>query len=295
MRRLVAVLLTVLLLPAVVPRLRGQASSPPDQNQLAFEVASVKLNPSGDGSRRGIGSPPGGRLMMTDLPLRTILRFAYDIQSVQLVGGPSWIDTDFFDIEAKAPSAVVASNAQVPMATFRAMTRSLLADRFKLSARREARQLPIYELVVARKDGRLGPQLQHTSVDCETLERSNQSPPPPKDGQPMCGGLLRGGNLQLNGWSMPRLAVNLATWVDRIVVDRTGLSGGFNLKLEWSLDERPRFDALGGPGRPVEGPVDRTGPSIFSAVEEQLGLKLQPTTGPVDVLVIEHLEKPTPD
>jgi uncharacterized protein (TIGR03435 family) len=94
---------------------------------------------------------------------------------------------------------------------------------------------------------------------------------------------------------MSRLAVNLATWVDRIVADRTGLSGGFNLKLEWSLDERPRFDALGGPGRAVEGPVDRTGPSIFSAVEEQLGLKLQPTTGPVDVLVIEHLEKPTPD
>jgi hypothetical protein len=133
------VLLTVLLLPAVVPRLRGQASSPLDQTQLAFEVASVKLNTSGDGSRRGIGTPPGGRLMMTDVPLRTILRFAYDIQNVQLVGGPAWIDTDFFDIEAKAPSAVVASNAQVPMAAFRAMTRSLLADRFKLSARREAR------------------------------------------------------------------------------------------------------------------------------------------------------------
>jgi bla regulator protein blaR1 len=294
-RRFLTVLLAILLPLVAVPRLRSQASRPSDQNQLAFEVATVKPNTSGDGSRRGIGVPPGGRLMLTDLPLRAILRFAYEIQNVQLAGGPAWIDTDFFDIEAKAPSELVASNAQLPMATFRAMTRSLLADRFKLTARHETRPLPIYELVLARKDGRLGPQLHQASVDCEALERSNQAPPLPKDGQPTCGGLLRGGNLTLNGWSMSRLAVNLATWVDRMVVDRTGLNGGFNLKLEWSLDERPRFDAIGGPARPVDVPTERTGPSIFSAIEEQLGLKLQPATGPVDVLVIEHVEKPTPD
>jgi uncharacterized protein (TIGR03435 family) len=98
-----------------------------------------------------------GGLMLTDLPLRAIIRFAYDIQNVQLVGGPAWIDTDFFDIEAKAPSGHVAGNGRVPMDVLRTMTRSLLADRFQLNARHETRQLPIYELVVARKDGRLGP------------------------------------------------------------------------------------------------------------------------------------------
>jgi uncharacterized protein (TIGR03435 family) len=99
----------------------------------------------------------------------------------------------------------------------------------------------------------------------------------------------------LNGWSMVQLSVNLATWVERIVVDHTGLTGGFNLKLEWSLDQRPQFDALGAPARPVEIPTERTGPSIFSALEEQLGLKLQPANGPVDVLAIDHVERPTPD
>jgi uncharacterized protein (TIGR03435 family) len=233
--------------------------------------------------------------MLTDLPLRTIIRFAYGIQDAQLVGGPAWIDTDFFDVEAKAPADRVENNARVPMDTLRAMTQSMLADRFKLVARHDTRQLPIYALIAARNDGRLGPQLQPAAVDCERLERNNQQPPPPKDGQPSCGGLLGAGRLALNGWSMSRLAINLATWVDRIVVDRTGLTGGFNLKLEWSLDQRPQFDALGAPGRPVDLPTERTGPSIFSAIEEQLGLKLQPETGPVDVLVIDHVEHPTPD
>jgi len=287
-RRCLTMLLAVLVTFLGMPWLSAQ-------DHLAFEVATVKLNTSGDGSRRGIGTPPGGRLMLTDVPLRTILRFAYDVQNVQLAGGPGWMDTDFFDVEAKAPSDLVASNALVPMATFREMMRVLLADRFKLTIRHETRRLSIYELVVARKDGRLGPQLRQAPVDCEALERSNQRPPVQIDGQPTCGGSLRGGNLALNGWSMSRLAVNLQTWVDRMVVDRTELHGGFNLKLEWQLDQRPQYDAIGGPARPVEIPVERTGPSIFSAIEEQLGLKLQPATGPVDVLVIQHVEKPTPD
>jgi uncharacterized protein (TIGR03435 family) len=295
MRQLLRALFVVVLVTSGGPRLRGQTSAPPDQNQRAFEVATVKLNTSGDASRRGIGTPPGGRLMLTNVPLRTILRFAYQIQDAQLADAPSWINTDFFDVEAKAPSSAVGSDGRVPMDSLLAMTRTLLADRFKLSVRHETRQLPIYELVVARKDGKLGPQLQRAAVDCEALERNNQRPPPPKDGKTSCGGLLGAGHLMLNGWSMSRLATNLATWVDRIIVDRSGLHGGFDLNLEWSLDQRPQFDAIGGPARQVDVPADRTGPSIFSAIEEQLGLKLQPATGPVDVLVIERVEKPTPD
>ena len=289
--------LLLLLLAAVSTRvlLHGQAAQTSDQKPLVFEVATVKMNTSGDGSRRGIGTPPGGRVMLTDVPLRTIIRFAYNIQNVQLVGGPSWIDTEFFDIEAKAPSDQVATNAQVPMDRLRAMMRALLVERFQLTARRETRQLPVYELILARKDGKLGPQLQPAAVDCDALERFNQKPPPPKDGQTTCGGFLGGGRLILNGWSMPRLSGNLATWVDRLVVDRTGLKGGFNLKLEWSLDQRPQYDAIGGPARQVDIPADRTGPSIFSALEEQLGLKLQSALGPVEVVVIDRVERPTPD
>jgi uncharacterized protein (TIGR03435 family) len=108
----------------------SQAPQPPDQQPLAFEVASVKPNKSGDGSRRGIGTPPGGRFMMTDLPLHTIIRFAYDIQDVQLSGGPAWLNSEFFDIEAKAPADHISATGRVPLEAMRAMTRTLLADRF---------------------------------------------------------------------------------------------------------------------------------------------------------------------
>jgi hypothetical protein len=92
-----------------------------------------------------------------------------------------------------------------------------------------------------------------------------------------------------------RLATNLSAWAERLVVDRTNLHGGYDLNLEWSPDQRPQFDALGGPARRFEIPADRTGPSLFTALEEQLGLKLESTSGPADVLVIDHVEKPSPD
>jgi uncharacterized protein (TIGR03435 family) len=292
----VLLLASVVVGALAVPRVHGQAREASHQETPAFEVTSVKPNTSGDGRARGIGSPPGGRFMMTDVPLRAIIRFAYDIQNSQLSGGPSWLDSEFYDIAAKAASEQVNANGQVPPDTMRTMVRALLVDRFKLSAHRETRELPIYALVVARSDRRLGPQLRPSAVDCDAFAQRGERPPlPPAGGAPACGGQLGAGHLALNGFTMSRLAVNLSTWVDRPVSDRTGLSGGFNFTLEWSLDQRPQYDAIGGPARPVEIPVDRTGPSIFTAVEEQLGLKLESTKGPVDVLVIDHVEKPTPD
>jgi len=284
------------LLLAVAATFSANVGAQAPTSAAAFEVASVKVNASGDGSRRGIGMPPGGRLMLTDVPLRTVLRFAFDVQDVQIAGGPSWLNTEFFDIEAKAPSDQIGAGGQVPPAALKAMLRGLLADRFKLSTRRETRQLPIYALVVARNDGRLGPRLQPAAVDCDALDRNGQSPAPAKPGAPPpCGGLLQFGHLMLRGWSMTRLATNLSTWAERLVVDRTNLHGGYDLNLEWSPDQRPQFDALGGPARRIEIPADRTGPSLFTALEEQLGLKLEATTGPADVLVIDHVEKPSPD
>jgi uncharacterized protein (TIGR03435 family) len=283
------------LLLAIIAAMSTALGAQTPSSTTAFEVASVKSNVSGDGAR-GIGTPPGGRFMMTNLPLRTMLRFAYDVQDVQIVGGPPWLNTEFFDIEAKAPSDQINAGGQVRPAALKTMLRGLLVDRFKLSTRRETRQLPIYALVVARNDRRLGTQLIPAAVDCEALDRNGQSPPPSKPGAPQpCGGLLQFGHLILHGWSMSRLATNLATWAERLVVDRTNLQGGYDLNLEWSPDQRPQFDALGGPARRVEIPADRTGPSLFTAVEEQLGLKLESTTGPVDVLVIDHVEKPSPD
>lgn len=292
-------LLTVLTSAALVistgvPRLHAQVSEV--GSSPAFEVASVKPNTSGDDRRRGVGLPPGGRFIVTNLPLRAVIRFAYDIQDFQLSGGPAWLNSAPYDIEAKAAPAQINANGQVPTETMRAMVRALLTDRFKLSARRERRQLAVYALVVARNDKRLGPHLQPASVDCEALAQSGQRPaaPAPAVG-PVCGGQLRPGHITLNGFGLSRLAMNLSTWVDRVVLERTGLIGTFNVDLEWTPEQRPQFDSIGAPARPIEIPTERSGPSIFTAVEEQLGLKLESTQGPVEVLVIDHVETPTAD
>jgi len=246
------------LLLAVAATFSANVGAQVRTSAAAFEVASVKVNASGDGSRRGIGMPPGGRLMLTDVPLRTVLRFAFDVQDVQIAGGPSWLNTEFFDIEAKAPSDQIGAGGQVPPAALKAMLRGLLADRFKLSTRRETRQLPIYALVVARNDRRLGPRLQPAAVDCDALDRNGESPAPAKPGAPPpCGGLLQFGHLMLRGWSMTRLATNLSTWAEQLVVDRTNLHGGYDLNLEWAPDEDQVAKCAGlsrdGTAVPVEG------------------------------------------
>lgn len=279
-------LLSSFVLGASAPLL-GQA---PDQKPLTFEVASIRPNTTHD-DRGSVGLPPG-RFMGTSLSLRSLLRFAYDLQDFQLVGGP-WLNDDRFDIVAKAADAQINAAGQVPTDMLRAMIRTLLADRFKLVAHRETRQLPIYALVVAPGDGRLGPQLHPASVDCAALRLSGQAPPPPRDGIQVCGGQLRPGHVTLNGFALFELAINLSTWVDRVVVDRTGLQGPFNVNLEWAADLRPAHDATDAAHEVT--PTDQSGPSLFTAIQEQLGLRLESTKGPVDVLVIDHVERPTPD
>jgi len=294
-----AVVLLLGLSPLAVIARSGSNSTPIQgaaSNDAVFDVASIKPNKSGDDRRRGVGLPPGGRFMGTNLPLRSIIRFAYEIQDFQLSGGPAWLNSDFYDIEAKAGPAQINAHGEVPPDTMRAMVRALLADRFKLSARRETRTLPVYALVVARGDKRVGARLQPAIVDCEALAQSGQQPPPPAPGaRPVCGGQLRAGHFALNGFPLSHLVANLSTWVERVVLDRTGLAGAFNVDLEWAVEHRPPFDAIGAPAEPVDIPTERTGPSIFTALEEQLGLKLESTTGPVDVLVIDKVERPTAD
>jgi uncharacterized protein (TIGR03435 family) len=272
----------------------GQA--PRDGRPLAFEVASVKRNTSLDDRARGVGLPPDGRFLMTALPVRSLIRFAFNIQNVQLVDAPNWVDSELYDVVAKAPREQVQANGQVPREALAAMVEGLLIDRFKLAARRDTREMPIYALVLANGNQRLGPQLRPSSVDCEALDRRGERPPAPQPGAPApCGGELRVGHVALRGFNVKQLAANLSNWLDRPVVDRTGLKGGFDFTLDWSPDQQPQYDAVGAPIRRADVPVDRTGPSIFTAVEEQLGLKLDAVKGLVDVVVIDHVERPSPD
>jgi uncharacterized protein (TIGR03435 family) len=267
---------------------------------LAFEVASVKSNKSGDMGAR-LQRQPGGRVNAVNMPLRDLIQFAYQVRPFQIEGAPAWAATARYDIIAKAegdlPFGPPVPGGQPPAEML--MLRTLLADRFKLAVHMETRELPIYALTLARADRKLGPQLKPSTTDCAALfnaaGRSGAPPPPPPGpGEPMqCGMRIGPGRFSGGDFSMDALANALGTMVQRPVVDRTGLSGTYQADLTFQME------AIPGPGgaliQPPPGPVDQNLPSLFTAVQEQLGLKLESTRGPVEMLVIDRVEPPVED
>ena len=290
---------TTILALIVVPVVGANQSAP------QFEVASIKPNKSGDG-RVMIGVQPGGRFTATNVTLRMLIRNAYQLQDFQITGGPSWLADDHFDIVAKAEAGDTMGDP------FRAeqsgqpsrgqlMIRALLAERFKLVVHDETKEMPIYALVVARSDGKLGPQLKVSETDCAAVLAAGRGrgrgpmPPPPEPGQPapQCGFRIGMGNMAVGGAPLTQVANSLAMFVGRIVVDKTGLSGNYDFTLTWTPDQMPQRPP-GAPEPLVNGvPIDANGPSIFTAIQEQLGLKLDSQRGPVAVLVIDRAERPT--
>lgn len=203
---------------------------------------------------------------MINVDLHAMIGYAYDVRSRQVVGAPDWAEAVRFDVLAKAP--VGDDGGQM-----RAMVRSLLAERFRLRTHTEQREQPAYTLVFVQA-GRMGPQLKPSTANCSTgLGRA-------------CGLNMtsdnRGTTMSGRAVLLRDLAAALAGVVDRAVVDRTGAVSPFDVDL--------RFTTEG-----VPGGLAGDAPSVFSAVQEQLGLKLEPLRAPVEVLVIESVERPTPD
>ena len=279
---------------------QAQAAAP------AFEVASIKPNNSGDG-RVMLQNQPG-RFAATNVTLKMLIRNAYQLQEFQITGGPSWIGSDHFDIIAKIEATDADSQAPPPQpgaipgqdpTRLQLMLRTLLADRFKLQVHEETKDQPIYALVLARSDGRLGPSLKKSDVDCAALmaaSRGRGMPPPPAPGAPMpCGIRMGFGTMAVGGATLANLATSLSMMVGRVVTDKTGLSGAYDMNLTWTPDQMPARPpgAPDGPPRVNGVEIDPNGPSIFTAVQEQLGLKLDAQRGPVNVLVIDRAEKPT--
>jgi uncharacterized protein (TIGR03435 family) len=252
-----------------------------DAPRLAFEVASVKPNKSAE-TGGFIQRMRGGTFNAGNQTLLQLIRFAYGIQGFQLVGAPDWLRTERFDIAAKAPAEIPTAGPGQPVPEA-LMLRSLLEDRFRLIARRETRQIPIYALVIARSDGRLGPQIRRPANDycAQRAKEAEKAPPPPMGVGPVCG--IRGNSQQLTAGAFPIGGfINfLSSEANRVVIDRTGLTGVWDFELKWS------------PANASSPDPDR--PSIFTALEEQLGLRLEPTTGPVEVLVIDRVEALIPD
>src|SRR5262245_43458568 len=263
------------------------AQTPPT---AAFEVATVKPNKSGDG-RVMLGMQPGGRFNATNVPARMLLRQAFNVQEFQIVGGPDWLGSDRFDVVAKAPEGEFNAD------TMRPMLQSLLVERFKMMFHRESRDMPIYALMKARGDGKLGPNLSASAVDCAGRGRRGGGPPPapPQPGQKLdCGFMIGPGRMNVGGMPMGQLAQALSPMVGRIVLDKTELTGNYDFELSFSLEGLG--SAFPGGGTPlINGappPIDPNMPTIFTALQEQLGLKLDSQRGPVDVVVIDRVEQP---
>jgi uncharacterized protein (TIGR03435 family) len=289
--------------------LAAQAPAPPEPppGGWAFEVASIKPNNSGDG-RVMLGMQPG-RFTATNVTLRMLIRNAYQLQDYQITGGPAWLGSDHFDVIAKMPEGYQPTPGPPPAAgsaptPIQLMMRALLADRFKLAIHNETKESPIYALIVARSDGKLGPQLKKSETDCAAVMaaargRGPGAMPPPPGGpggrggdNPPCGIRIGPGALAMGASPMPNFAQSLGMFAGRIVLDRTGLAGAYDINLTWTPDQMPR-PAGDGPPPQINGvAVDPNGPSLFTAVQEQLGLKLDSQRGPVETLVIDRAEKP---
>jgi uncharacterized protein (TIGR03435 family) len=251
------------------------AQAPP-----AFDVATVKPNRDGAAPPR-IGNEGGGRWQMIKLPIRSLLLSAYPADTSEIVGMPGWVESETYDVVGKAPENTTHEQQQ-------AMLQTLLADRFKFKGRLERLERPIYSLVLARRDGRLGPLLRKYEGDCDKFGAAyargeRLAMPAPTNGASPCGMTFGGNRILAGGITLPMLAQNITQAAGRVVFDKTGLTGVYEFTLTYNQNPSAASD----PGGDTV--------SIFTALQEQLGLKLEPDRGPVKVLVVDHIERPTPD
>jgi uncharacterized protein (TIGR03435 family) len=299
----------------LVHALAGADAKPAD-TKLEFEVASIK--PSAMGGRGVIKVDPGGpgngdpgRVTYNLVTIRDLMVDAYGVKRYQISGGPNWLDSERFDVVAKVPEGATKEQVKV-------MLQNLLAERFRLTLHRETKELAVYALVSGAK----GPKLKESTVS----EPAASSPPPLSpglekggmkigpDGCPETAAMAAGraGNFMMmtpngvclisNGQTMEGLARQLSNRFDRPVIDETGLQGTYDLRLRFDPSSMPggRGDTVrmkDGPGPAGGDPAERIGadveapPSIFDAIQKQLGLKLEAKKGPVDLVVIDHVEK----
>jgi uncharacterized protein (TIGR03435 family) len=302
-----------------------QPQPPQPQKAATFEVASIKV--SNPNNTTPFGSIPlivpqgPGRLSATNVPLRLLVRMAYQVQDFQIVGGPSWQTSQKFDIVAKADDSTATDTTQLMP-----MMRTLLEDRFKLKTHKETREMPIETLVIARSDGKLGPNLRPSTSDCQNSQEQQKRAQAaasalrgdasalaallPKPGEvvpctisPMIGGAQGAAagsapsfGLRGNGQSLNLLVQLLSQATGKTVQDKTGLTGLYDFELSFDPEVLLRIASQAGLNLPAgANQLQFDSPSLLTALREQLGLKLDSTRGPIEMLVIDSAEMPTPD
>ena len=251
--------------------------------RMEFDVSSIKRNLSDEhlGDTRQL---PDGTYSATNISVRNLLPLAWPAEDSEYRNLPDWAIRNRYDVTVKPPPGASRSEIQE-------MWRTLFKSRFKLEARNELREGPIFALVLARADGRLGPQLKPSPHDCEALAAASaaapvmSTPTPPSADAVMatCGSLFLPGKMFIGGMLLSTFARSLSSSVGRVVEDRTGLKGYYAFTLTTAVPTR-----LG-----ADSPPDPGAPSLFTALQEQLGLKLEPATKPLQTVVIDHIEPPT--
>lgn len=264
----------------------------------SFEVATIKPDPGGP--LHAMGFPPPNIFRLFNVTTRDLILIAYGLPagsplgspSARALGGPAWIDNNRYDVEGKIPDAILAQMQKSPSKLRREQTllmvQSLLADRFKLVAHVETREMQVYDLVVAKG----GPKL---AVAKEVQPGDNAPPTPITPGKPPSPADMRQGIMVLpksknvvemtaKGQTLDSFAQMPFFGLESPIVNKTGLTGKYDFTLDWSRDQD---------GPPADTQVDTDAPSLFTAIEEQLGLKLVAAKGPVDVIVIDHIELPS--
>jgi uncharacterized protein (TIGR03435 family) len=248
--------------------------------ELAFEAASLKRNLATESGQ--LVDQQGLRYRMVNVTMRTMILNAYRPRSLRLVNAPGWVESDRYDLEAAMPAGTGADQRA-------AMLRTLLAERARLAAHYEDREDDVYFLVLARPDARLGPSIRRAPRDCAAAAAAAQAGTPAPalapaaNGAPPCGIRSQGGEFLAGGITMEGLARNLGSRSGRIVIDRTGLDGFYELTLQ--------YDAR----RDATAAAASDAPTIFTALQEQLGLKLESGRAAVQTVIVDHIERPTPD
>lgn len=234
----------------------------PTYAQVAFDVASIKENKElGTGGSMRI--TPDGGIRAMHISARALITIAYGLQGYQLIGAPNWLSDVYYDVNAK-PQAKVTRDE-----TF-AMFQALIVERFKLAFHRETREVDGFGLVQA-KTGMLGPDLKPSPIDCGAQ---------PHSATPKCReGMITMSSMKVNGGSIWSLVNLLVGRLGAPVIDETKLTGAFDIDFRWSPDIVPTDDL----------------PSIYTALQEQLGLKVERRRVPSEMFILDHIERPTPD
>jgi len=297
----------ILMLMLAVAAMPAVSQTPAQKPQ--FEVASIKANPSNRGGL--IEMPPTGRVNINSATFKTLLRVTYHVQDYQIIGGPGWIDADRFDIQARPgedhkPQMVAPCFAvDCPPTPVQIMMQGLLEDRFRLKVHHEVRELPVYELTIGKNGFKLK-EVPPTPDPVDGPPRLPPIPPPPPPGTPPPTiaaalptpppGVMMGFPF---GFAASEVALGaldsiLAEVLGRPIIDKTGIQGLYNFKIVYSREGIPNNGPPPPPADGGQGPnASDPRPSIFTALQEELGLKLDSSKGPVNVLVIDSVQRPS--